>query len=175
MRISKDISSLFIIAFLVLTHCLVVVLCVLWYRDFVVKAFDPAVVILFCLAASATFAIDYGIFHSQILSRQMLLFHSSTEGLCTYGAFHHTTVIAWHDIAFYGTICEHPGCLILFFSSNATELSDHKDYARITPNNIVIQYRPETWVEIQKGIPLDMRKNLARAIGTGHSSFFQHK
>ena len=175
MRISKDISPLFIIAFLVLTHCLVVVLCVLWYRDFVVKAFDPAVVILFCLAAGATFAIDYGIFHSQILSRQMLLFHSSTEGLCTYGAFHHTTVIAWHDIAFYGTICEHPGCLILFFSSNATELPNHKDYARITPNNIVIQYRPETWAEIQKGIPLDMRKNLARAIGTGHSSFFQHK
>ena len=175
MRISKDISPLFIISFLVLTHCLVVVLCVLWYRDFVVKAFDPAVVILFGMAAACTLAIDYGIFHSQILSRQMLLFCSNAEGLRTYGAFHPTTLMCWRHIAYYGTICERPGCMILFFSANTSELPNHKDYARITPNNIVIQYRPETWAEIQKGIPLDMKKDLERAIGTGRSSFFRHK
>lgn len=173
MRISKDISPLFIIAFLCVTHCLVVFLCVVWYRDFVVKTFDPAVVILFGLAAAATFAIDYGIIHSQILSRQMLLFRSSAEGLCTYGAFHRTTLMAWHNITFYGTICEHPGCMILFFSSNAIELSNHKDYARISPNNIVIQSRPETWSEIQNGMPLKMRKDLEKAISTGRSSFFR--
>lgn len=175
MRISKDIPPSFIIAFLFIVHFLVIFLFIIWYRDFVVKSFDPAVVILFGMAAASVIAIDYGIFHAQVLSRQMLLFRCNTEGLCTYGVFHRTTLMNWHDIAFYGTVCERPGCMILFFSVNPSELPTHKNYARLTSQNIVIQFRPESWNEIQNAIPLDMKKNLERAIGTGRSSFFRHK
>ena len=175
MRVSKDISPLFIVCFLVLTHSLVVFLCVKWYRDFVVKSFDPGVVVLWCMALCIIIAIDYGIFRSQILLRQLLKFQGSIEGLRIYGVFHHQTFLQWDDITFYGTICENPECKGLFFSINASELASNKDFAQISPNNIVIQFRPETWAELQKWMPHNMQKDLERAIHSGHSSIFRCK
>ncbi len=172
MRISKDISPLFIIVFLLIVHFLVLLLCIKWYFDFVVKGFDPGVIVLFGIAVCSITAIDYGIFSSQLLLRQMLRFHSTPEGLCVYGAFRRKTVLRWDDMAFYGTLGNRPGCMVLFFSTDTAELSNRKDYARITPNNIVIQFRPDTWTEIQKWIPHGIKKDLERAIGSGHSSFF---
>lgn len=49
MRVSKDISPIFIVVFLVLTHRLVGFLCFKWYLDFVVKSFDPGVIILWVI------------------------------------------------------------------------------------------------------------------------------
>lgn len=175
MRISKSISPIFIIAFLVMVHCLALFLCFKWYCDFIVKSFDPAVIILWGMALCSLFAIDYGIFSSQVLLRQMLCFQGSPEGLHIYGAFRRETLLHWHDIAFYGTLCDRPGCMALFFSTNTTELPRHQDYARIAPNNIAIQFRPDAWNEMQKWLPPDIRKDMERAIGSGHSSFFRRK
>ncbi len=172
MRISKDIPPGFIIAFLVVVHCLTLLLCIKWYGDFAAKAFDPGVIILFGMAACSIAAIDYGIFRSQILLRETLRFHGSAEGLCIYGAFRRKTVLRWEDIAFYGTLCDRPGCMVLFFSTNKTKLPRSKDYAGITQDNIVIQFRPETWDEIQKWIPHGMKKKMERAVGSGRSSLF---
>ena len=173
MRVSKDISPSFIVGFLALIHSLVIVLCVKWYLDFVVKSFDPGVIILWCMVICSLIAIDYGIFRSQILLRQLLKFEGSMEGLRIYGVFRHKALLQWDDMTFYGTICEKAGCRVLFFSNNKTELASNKEHARISPNNIVIQFRPETWSELQKWMPQNIRKDLARAIQSGHSSMFR--
>lgn len=175
MRISKAISPLFIIVYLVIFHFLLLYLCIKWYHNFVVESFDPGVIILFAMSTCGVVLFDYCIFSSQVLLRQMLYFQGSPEGLCIYGKFHHKTLLRWNDIAFYGTICDLPGCMVLFFSDNTTELPNHKDYARITPNNIVIQFRSDTWTEIQKWLPNDIKKDIEKAISNGHSSFFPRK
>lgn len=175
MRVSKDISPIFIVVFLVLTHSLVGFLCFKWYLDFVVKSFDPGVIILWVMAICIIIVLDYSIFRSQILLRQLLRFQGSKEGLRIYGPFHHETLLQWDDITCYGTICEQPECMVLFFSNNTNKLASNKDFAQISPHNIVIQFRPETWSELQKWIPHNIQKDLVRAIHSGRSIIFRCK
>ena len=175
MRISKTISPMFIIVFLLIVHSLVLLLCFKWYQDFIVRMFDPAVIMLFAMAICSLATIDYGIFRSQILRKETLYFESMTDGIRVYGAFYPQTTLRWEDISAYGTICERPGCMVLFFSTSSGEQLIPKDRVRITQSNMVVQFRPETWEELQIGLPSDMKKNLEKGIGTGRSCCFSRK
>ena len=151
-------------------------LSVFFIKKFLLDIFDPAVFQLLAILIGPWIFVLTGLWKNGLLLRLLLRFALDEDGIHCFLPLGGGYTIPWREIHTFGTLgysFSWAGGVLLMFSTDKKELAPQNlmEANRISPNRMIIRYRPEIWTALAETMPADMREKLQYAIARKQDCF----
>lgn len=165
-----------LLMYLILFSALIIALSCFFVWKFLIVQYTQGVFLLLLILWVPWVFVTIGLFRDGLMKRLLIRLMISREGICWSCFGHKKHIITWDCIHTFGIIgysVAYVSRTLLLFSVDPKERAAKNitEANRISENRIVIQFRPDVWMELLQHMPEDMQAKLSYAISRKEDCF----